>query len=798
MFKITARTILELGSELISSDIIAFYELIKNGFDARTKNGVEIDFNIILRRNSYLLLLEDCEEKDRKGALKVRPSIDFIRDKVMSSLLSDAPSESLKTAREIVGKCSSYEDLIEAINIIYNMSTINIIDTGTGMSQADIEKNFLVIGTPNRKHEVDAAIKQGETKSPYLGEKGIGRLSAMRLGELLNIETAKVSDTHLNLLQIDWRDFSNLGAMLEDISVQPKIGGKKQDKDWSGTTITIGALAEDWSLKRVTRMADYDFARLTNPFEDPKKRPRIVIMWNGERIPITWMNKKLLNHAHASIKGKYEVIDDEPKLTCTLKAIDLGFNHPVEIDVTELLKPDLLSALIGPYGEIPDIALTNLGDFEFEAYWYNRRRLKSIDSIGDLRAVRELQEKWSGILLFRDNFRVFPYGDDEDDWLALDRKALRRSGYALNKTQFIGKVAISRVANPYLVDQTNREGLRETPEQQVLLGIMQYVIQDLLFPFMQNVEKQYKEQKIDLTTTKTEIDTLEKRAQSALKRMRKLPVEESAKADADVAIEDLSQTLLEFSEFAETARARIEQVEKESRQMIDMAGVGLMVEVVAHELARASENTLANLDSLDSNSVPKDVRTKLDALRAEMKSLTKRIRILDPMSVSSRQRAEVFNLKTLLEEVQFAHESQFAREKISLELDMPTDVSVRAVKGMIIQIIENLISNSVYWLSTIKEREFNYQPRIKVTLFDNPPTIIFEDNGPGISPANAEKIFQVFFSLKEKNKRRGLGLYIARECASHNEAKLFVDKQILNISGRLNRFILEFSGKGDF
>ena len=37
MFKVTARTVLELGSELISSDAIAFYELIKNGIDAKSK-----------------------------------------------------------------------------------------------------------------------------------------------------------------------------------------------------------------------------------------------------------------------------------------------------------------------------------------------------------------------------------------------------------------------------------------------------------------------------------------------------------------------------------------------------------------------------------------------------------------------------------------------------------------------------------------------------------------------------------------------------------------------------------------
>ena len=53
MFKVSARTILELGSELISSDIIAFYELIKNSFDAQTKNGVKIEFDITLQRNEF-------------------------------------------------------------------------------------------------------------------------------------------------------------------------------------------------------------------------------------------------------------------------------------------------------------------------------------------------------------------------------------------------------------------------------------------------------------------------------------------------------------------------------------------------------------------------------------------------------------------------------------------------------------------------------------------------------------------------------------------------------------------------
>lgn len=787
MFKITARTVLELGAELISSDIIAFYELIKNGFDAKTNNGIEIRFNIVLRRNSLLALRSKSQQSIKSGE-----EFTSFRDAAISELTTDAPEDLLLQARALIEAATSHEEVLSALQKAYDLSTIEVSDTGSGMSQSDLSNNFLVIGTPSRKREVDEALAQGATSTPYLGEKGIGRLSAMRLGEKLRVETARSSDTNINILDIDWRAFADLDAMLEDIPVEPKIGHAKPTVNWSGTTIIIGALAEDWTEQRVSRMVEYDFARLTDPFLDQKNRPRIAIKWNNKRLTIPWMSQDLLSHAHARVKGTYEISKGVPALKCTLEALDLGFDHPKEVDEALVTAPDLLGALIGPYGEIPDSALVTVGPFSFEAHWYNRRRLGRIEGIGEMRTVRDLQEKWSGILLFRQGFRVFPYGDDEDDWLALDRKALRRSGYTLNKTQFIGRVNISRTDNPNLVDQTNREGLRETPEQQVLLGIMQYVVQDLMFPFMRNVEKQYKAQKVDLSNAKTEVAKLESRANTALKRLRSMPASDDVKNDKREAIEELEQTLFEFSEFAQNARQRIEEVEQESRQMIEMAGVGLMVEVVAHELARAAENALENLEILRKKDVTGEVRSSLEALRSEMKSLTKRVRVLDPLSVSGRQRVEVFSLRELLADTEAAHEAQFSREGIKFKVDNPrNDIKIKAVKGMVVQIVENLISNSMYWLSNRSVRESSFVPTIKISLHDHPPTLIYEDNGPGIAPENADKIFKVFFSLKEKSKRRGLGLFIARECAEHNGGTLILDEESVSTTGRLNKFVFE-------
>jgi len=579
--------------------------------------------------------------------------------------------------------------------------------------------------------------------------------------------------------------------MLSDISVTPFKGLNKPTVDWCGTKIIIGMLSEDWTKSRLEEMAKHDFSRLTDPFKDAKRRPRVALSWNDERITIPRMNKTLFEHAQAKVKGSYSIENGEPVLHCKMIAKNLGFDHPVEEDETIKTLVDLEGALIGTDTQIHDDALLNLGEFTFEAHWFNRQRLKKIESIGNLKDVRALQRQWSGIMLFRDDFRVFPYGDDDDDWLGLDRKALGRSGYALNKTQFIGKVCISRTTNPMLVDQTNREGLRETQEQKAFLEVMSLVIQDELLSFMKRIEKQYKNQKVDLSASKAQITTLEQRAKSSLGTLRKKVPKEGKEA-----IEDLQQTLFEFSDFAKKAKIRIEEVEQESRQMIEMAGVGLMVEVVAHELARASENAISNLNDLKSSIVPDSVQKKLESLRSQMKSLSKRIKVLDPLSVSGRQRKENFSLNELIKETIEAHAAQFDRHQIQVKLDLEDDpIRVNAVKGMIVQILENLISNSKYWMEMKAQRNDRFIPTITVSSHNSPPTIIFEDNGRGIAPENREKVFQVFFSLKEKAKRRGLGLFIAKECAQYNDGILTLDETPSPNTKRLHRFILELPEK---
>ena len=797
MFKVSARTVLELGSELISSDAIAFYELIKNGVDAGTKDGVTIKFKVVLARRDYLELRHTVNRLRNMPDNGNHAEDEFDFEEALAELLDETRARFFSDAGKLYDRAIEFlediDDLDEydaALEEIDALNQVTVSDTGSGMSLEQLETVFLVLGTKSRKEEVDTAFEDGVSEAPYLGEKGIGRLSAMRLGDRLTVRTAREEDETFNILDIDWTDFEDPQKMIEDVTIEPRVGGEKPQPDYSGTDIRVRRLKANWDRNRVERLAVDDFSLLANPIGKPK-RHRIAIFWNGERINFARLDKNFLSHAHATLKGEYKIRDGSPELTLRMELVNLGFEHPVEHQIETLKFDDLLAALVGlrqkrsreNKRDVNAAALTDVGPFNFELYWFNRATLRKGRSTGDYQALRKLLDQWMGVRLYRDGFRVYPYGTEDDDWLELDRTALRAKGYALNRIQFVGQVDIGRFSNPHLIDQTNREGLRHTPEEAVLKEAIQLAV-DRLRDEMKRVENAFKKNKPRVPTDPTRTKALEQRMKKAIRALAK-----SADEDQREIVAQFEEMREEFSRYAAEARERILELEQDTDQMVAMAGVGLMVEVVAHELARSAEDALDTLNKLQRKNVPEEVRSRLESLRASMKAISKRLRILDPLSVSGRQRKEAFELDELVRDLLSAHEAQFDRHHVKLGTHFPDrPVALKAVKGMVAQVIENLVSNSVYWMDIERERKLGFKPLLTIAVEDNPPRVRVTDNGPGISPEYAERVFDLFFSLKDKSRRRGLGLFIAREAAEHNGGALVIDTEIVNREGRYTTF----------
>jgi signal transduction histidine kinase len=766
-FKVAARTILQLGSELISSDGVAFYELIKNAFDAGTRDGVRIDLVIRIPHKRYR------ELKALVASGSSRPSRET-RSAILQAIDKTAPRVDSLTRR--IDQAETREQLTEALE---SANYIRFRDSGEGMSRQQLQTVYLTIGTHARLEQRS----KGHSDRPILGEKGIGRLSAMRLGMRLRVRTSRTGERRWNLLNIDWKDFSeDVEDLIDDVPVQPEDGPDKEDPTESGTTIRISDLNDEWTFPKLKEIARLEFSRLMDPFSRPQVR--LFFRFNDEPVPIPPINKLLFDHADAYIHAEVgEQSDGSVELRGEI-VYNLR-NRRKSLHVTEAH----LASLAGVDSAAD---LRSLGPFSMMSYWFNRRRLQAIEGIGDVRTVKALVEEWGGgLMLFRDGFRVHPYAGPEDDWLQLDPKAFKSQGYKINRKQLIGKVDITSRDNPLLVDQTNREGLRDCPEKRALVSILQTILAELRI-FVNQIDEEIRQQEaLDFDVLEERVEGAQLSLEKTLEELiEKYPRERQLANSVRSVGEDLKDIMLQAKDLAEG-------LDKRQSQLVHLAGIGLMVEIVAHELNRATQYTLALLADSSLDDAPEEVQRTLDTLQSQLKTIQKRLRVLDPVSTAGRQVKEKFELVSWVREILSSHDAQFERHQISLNLRIiPThgELRIRAVKGMIVQIFENLISNSVYWLKRRKREYPQFKPEITVIVNCTDRQIRFSDNGPGVEPDRREDIFLPFVTTKPAREGKGLGLYIAREIAQYHHGKLYLSEKTTAHPRALNTFVFELPG----
>ena len=103
------------------------------------------------------------------------------------------------------------DDFREALQRAYHdHNWIQVKDRGHGMDRQELDDVFLTIGTRSRRGEKVTA--DGEFVDPgrtVLGDKGVGRLSAMRLGDHMVVTTSRRGNRRESILDVDWRAFSH-------------------------------------------------------------------------------------------------------------------------------------------------------------------------------------------------------------------------------------------------------------------------------------------------------------------------------------------------------------------------------------------------------------------------------------------------------------------------------------------------------------------------------------------------------------------------------------------------------------
>jgi len=116
-----------------------------------------------------------------------------------------------------------------------------------------------------------------------------------------------------------------------------------------------------------------------------------------------------------------------------------------------------------------------------------------------------------------------------------------------------------------------------------------------------------------------------------------------------------------------------------------------------------------------------------------------------------------FNLKDYLDGILLSFSPRYRKTKHTVIVNCPADLSLYSYPGALVQMITNLLENSM--LHGFEEIE---QGHITIEMKEQDGEILlrYSDDGKGMDQEQREKIFDPFFTTKRAQRRTGLGMHV--------------------------------------
>jgi hypothetical protein len=393
-------------------------------------------------------------------------------------------------------------------------------DDGKGMSRKDIFEKWLVLGTDSKSRATLEEKESEETlwKKPRIkaGEKGIGRLSVAFLGNPMLMLTKK-QGYPLQALFFDWRLLENYNLFLDDVDIpvenidsigefSSKLDKLKRDffKNFDKENDIDGNLIWEPSQSDLKNEIENSVKKSYLPDFLEKKLLEDVIHLennNGTKFiifePIDQITD-LTNRDDDFIEERGFVISSLSGFTNEFIENNNIINTSILIHTNENLKYDLLTTQ-GNFFDSKDFDLADVlveGEFdgdgsfrgklkmyneEIDYIYTNPRKKEKRYNYGKIpiklgysqgnesesqlesNAWKKINDKVSkngGLYIYRDNFRVLPYGRTDFDFLGFEKRRAKRAGsYYFSHRRMYGYISITRTGNSKLIDKSSREGL---------------------------------------------------------------------------------------------------------------------------------------------------------------------------------------------------------------------------------------------------------------------------------------------------------------------------------------------------
>lgn len=641
--------------------------------------------------------------------------------------------------------------------------SIEIEDDGFGMTPDIVENVWLEPGS-NYKQEQFAERRFTPIYHRLpIGEKGIGRFGAHKLGNLIEM-TTKSANANEVFVRIDWTQFAE-HRYLEEVPIriierehpQHFTGGK------TGTRIVIKGFRKPWE-RGMARNVIRAITSITSPFEtmDSFKPSFQIIDKSGwfDGI-ITWdrVCDYSLFQFDATISGN--VLTDftyifTPWNTMTrLRGRSVGLSDPIVENNLRITDDDENRVNLSQH---------NIGTIRFRGYIFDLDAFILKMGVSDKSGFKSYLKSNGGVRVFRDGLRVYDYGEPENDWLSLDFRRFQQPTKAISNNLIVGAIDLNREESYDLEEKTNREG---------------FVTNDAYIAF-----------KSAIIHVISLVETLRQTDKKKLKETYgPTPKSEPVMSLLGEAQRYVDEKVLD-SEVKTEIKKYLVKIERDYKLVTDnllkAAGAGLNMSIVIHEI----EKVLYEVDKV------------LKAERASDRAL-KLVQHLSTLvdgyaNLIRRSEQTNENIINVINQALFNTEYRLYTHGIRLNkkyLENPTIKNIRCkiARNLLIGAIMNLIDNSIYWLDqkAFKELEAgeSYTKQIFIDVVDDEAFIhiVIADNGTGIL-LPTEEITEPFVSGKKNGAGMGLGLHIASEILNAQGGKIsFPDNGEFEIPEEFNQ-----------
>lgn len=710
--------------------------------------------------------------------VEARVAIQLGRESISSSLV--AIGELIKNAYD----ADAEEVIIQFNDLGTEKASLTITDNGDGMDESTLLAKWMRIGTTNK-----SASGKSRKERIYTGAKGLGRLGIDRLCSELHLFTKTKENDEILEAVIDWRKYDNPESIdLESIKHQifklKAVSLEKQNfplppKNQGSQYILLG-LKDDWSEEFLIDLQK-ELSLLVSPF-----------------------SRKLDFKIKFDTCGAYPELDGYISSEHFLEAAEwqlsaeIQSNNKVKITIYDsegnisLADPeaDWKSWMPGR-GESPQCGALN-----FKLYFMRNIPSSKVETKFKAKDIKNFLKNNQGVRIYRDHFRVKPYGEPsgEGDWLGLAMRRVRNpesitmENWKVGYNQIVGAIFIGREENPNLVDQTNREGLTETTAYYDLRSFSLKSI-DLFEKHVQQKEKDKKDSRFS-ENLNTQIDENVDAYKQILEEIGKIK-ESSTDLQTKKGLAALHRTLTKETKKTASFREKLDQLEAEKNTLANLASLGIISVSFGHETLAAISTAITSSELLKDRiqsgmfMLPLDTVEFADRRFEQIKKSLNYIKIFGNFALGNVRRdkrsRKSINILSVINNVTSSFDEILEKRKVSLAILTPPETSffIRAYEIDWESIFANLISNACWALSDTPAERRKIQ--IKLIAQNGIGTIEFEDSGCGVEPGAESHIFKPTFTTKRNKKGdatgTGMGLSIVKTfIEDHSGGTIRLDK----------------------